>query len=104
MLKQPVSAENSSWSTGIEASASISGAGGDDQEMVITIRKRVQDITVRPSSTYPEVSWSHSINVAWHHLSKDLGLSSSNRTKVKRSRSLNGPVLQPPELMHYIVR
>ncbi|KAJ5381040.1 uncharacterized protein N7496_003468 [Penicillium cataractarum] len=50
VLRQPVSAENSSWSTGIEASANISGAGGDDQQIVITIRKRVQDITQRLGS------------------------------------------------------
>ncbi|CEJ62077.1 hypothetical protein PMG11_10589 [Penicillium brasilianum] len=50
VLRQPVPAENSSWSTGIEASASISGAGGDDQEIIITIRKRVQDITQRLGS------------------------------------------------------
>lgn len=33
--------------TGIEASASIAGSGDEDKEIVITIRKRVQAITVR---------------------------------------------------------
>lgn len=35
------------WATGLEASASISGPDEDDKEIVITIRKRVQTITVR---------------------------------------------------------
>ena len=35
------------WSTGIEVSASISSSGGDeDREIVLTIRKRIQAITV----------------------------------------------------------
>lgn len=35
------------WATGLEASASISGSDEDNKEIVITIRKRVQTITVR---------------------------------------------------------
>lgn len=35
------------WATGLEASASISGFDEDNKEIVITIRKRVQTITVR---------------------------------------------------------
>ena len=35
------------WATGLEASASISGSNEDNKEIVITIRKRVQNITVR---------------------------------------------------------
>lgn len=34
------------WATGLEASASISGSDEDNKEIVITIRKRVQNITV----------------------------------------------------------
>ncbi|KAI2794280.1 hypothetical protein POX_a00872 [Penicillium oxalicum] len=54
VLKQePVSTEEDpSWTTGVEASASISEGkgGGQDQEIVITIRKRVQEITQRLGS------------------------------------------------------
>ncbi|KAJ5906271.1 uncharacterized protein N7473_003187 [Penicillium subrubescens] len=50
VLRQPISTENASWSAGIEVSASISSTGGDEQEIVITIRKRVQDITQRLGS------------------------------------------------------
>ncbi|QQK42762.1 DNA double-strand break repair and VJ recombination XRCC4 [Penicillium digitatum] len=35
------------WATGLEASASISGSNEDNKEIVITIRKRVQNITQR---------------------------------------------------------
>lgn len=35
------------WATGLEASAGISGSDEDNKEIVITIRKRVQTITVR---------------------------------------------------------
>jgi len=37
------------WAAGLEASANISGSDQDDKELVITIRKRVQTITVRTS-------------------------------------------------------
>lgn len=42
-----VSVDESGWSSGVEALASISGSGDEDKEIVITIRKRVQAITVR---------------------------------------------------------
>jgi hypothetical protein len=35
------------WAAGVEASANISGSDEDNKEIVITIRKRVQTITVR---------------------------------------------------------
>jgi hypothetical protein len=38
--------DESDWATGLETVATISDSG-DDQEIVITIRKRVQTITVR---------------------------------------------------------
>ncbi|KAJ5176456.1 uncharacterized protein N7482_002333 [Penicillium canariense] len=50
VLGQPVSAEGRSCSSGVEASASLSGSGDDNQGIVITIRKRVQDITQRLGS------------------------------------------------------
>jgi hypothetical protein len=37
------------WATGLEASANVSGSGEVNKELVITIRKRVQTITVRGS-------------------------------------------------------
>ena len=41
------SANKPDWSTGIEVSASIPSPGGDeDREIVLTIRKRIQAITV----------------------------------------------------------
>jgi hypothetical protein len=39
--------DDADWATGLEVSAIISGSGQDDKELVITIRKRVQTITVR---------------------------------------------------------
>ncbi|KAF3396020.1 hypothetical protein F1880_007360 [Penicillium rolfsii] len=50
VLRQPVPAENAAWSAGIEVSASISGSGDNEQEIVIAIRKRVQEITQRLGS------------------------------------------------------
>lgn len=32
--------------SGIEASASITGSGDEDKEIIVTIRKRIQSITV----------------------------------------------------------
>jgi hypothetical protein len=39
-------AENPELLTGVEASASVNAIGDDDKELVITIRKRIQTITV----------------------------------------------------------
>ena len=45
----PPSAGAQEWLAGVETSASISGSHEEDKEMVITIRKRIQSITVRLS-------------------------------------------------------
>lgn len=37
------------WATGLEASVNIAGSNEDNKELIITIRKRVQSITVRVS-------------------------------------------------------
>lgn len=39
--------DDSDWASGLEASAHVSGSDEDNKELVITIRKRVQTITVR---------------------------------------------------------
>lgn len=46
ILGQCSAPDEPDWATGLEASASISGSD-EDKEIVITIRKRVQTITVR---------------------------------------------------------
>lgn len=42
----PPAAANEDWTTGIETLANISGSGDSDKTMIITIRKRIQKITV----------------------------------------------------------
>lgn len=46
-LGQLPSADEQDWATGVETSASISGSEDEDKKMIITIRKRIQSITVR---------------------------------------------------------
>jgi hypothetical protein len=44
LLEEPE--KHSDLLTGIEVSATINGSGDEDKELVLTVRKRIQDITV----------------------------------------------------------
>ncbi|KAJ5105129.1 hypothetical protein NUU61_002476 [Penicillium alfredii] len=45
--QRPIPANGTDWPAGVEASANISGAGDEEKEIVITVRKRVETITQR---------------------------------------------------------
>lgn len=55
------SSRETDWSSGVEASATISGPEGDDDshEMTITIRKRVETITVCMRTHLPAITCSN---------------------------------------------
>lgn len=42
----PATSSNQDWAADVETSASISGPNGEDKTMAITVRKRIQKITV----------------------------------------------------------
>jgi hypothetical protein len=45
--QRSLAADDLDWSSGVETTASISGSGDEGKELIITIRKRFQTITVR---------------------------------------------------------
>lgn len=42
----PPSASKEDWAAGLETSANITGSGGENQELNLSIRKRIETITV----------------------------------------------------------
>lgn len=62
--------DESDWPSGLEASAHISGLDKDNKELVITIRKRVETITVRGShpslTTFMHASTDPDTATSWY--------------------------------------